>query len=63
MVAALRYLGAVLSDRPSDNALMSFLRLTWTEVNGLKGLFASGQAWTDTDAAEFVNVALAYMAV
>jgi len=63
VTAVLRYLSAGLNDRQSGNALISFLRLTWMEVNGLKGLFAPGQAWSDTDAAEFVNVALAYMAV
>jgi hypothetical protein len=63
VVALLRHLSNGLQDQTPITLLGMPAWARWTEVNGIKGLFASEQAWDRQGAANFVGAAQAYMGV
>jgi hypothetical protein len=64
VVSALNHLFVGLSDTQTGTTILTMPRWAfWYEVNGLKPLFASGQAWRIEDALEFVYAARSYVAV
>lgn len=62
VVAVLRYL-FISFDPNAASTLLGGSRAysAWTEVNGIKGLLQTGQAWTANDVRGFVLAALTYM--
>jgi hypothetical protein len=62
VVAALRFLHAALHDTSPGTSLANLPPwVWWFEVNGIKRLFAGGQAWTPHSAAAFIDCAMSYM--
>jgi hypothetical protein len=64
VVAVLNYLQRGLHDPADGRTLLSWpVWALWYEVNGIKGLIGSHQAWTWADAASFIGDARSYMGV
>jgi hypothetical protein len=64
VTAILRHLSTVLN-APLDGRTLLALPLSafWYEVNGIKSLFGEGQAWSPSEASDFIECARAYMGV
>jgi hypothetical protein len=64
VVAVLTHLNTMLND-PSDGQTLLTMPVwaLWTEVNGIKSLFGTHQAWSVLDAIVFVEYARSYMEV
>ena len=64
VVSVLNCLSYVLAQRSTNATILGAPTWTWwREVNEIKPLFSSPQAWSITDAAEFVGLAKSYMGV
>jgi hypothetical protein len=64
VAAVLSYLSDVLTNRSSVATLLGAPTWSWwREVNGIKNLFESTQAWTVADATAFIELARGYMEV
>ncbi len=62
VVVVLQFLSAGLHDPANGQGLLSLpLWALWYEVNGIKPLFGSDQAWSVSEAVSFIAVARAYM--